>query len=144
MGILMSDTPVISSLAHTYKVTFARLEEFRNEEHDWDGCGGRPASDATCQDVTSFLNAAIALELIRPSLVLSSSGAVSAVWQDSNVYITANFCGTGDYCCIVISRSGAVLHTGIESKPGIIGTPMISSVQQVEASRQKIAESIAK
>lgn len=140
----MNKAPVTRNHADEYSVTFARLEEFRNEEYDWDGCGGRPASDATCQDVKTFLNAAIALELLRPSLVLSSSGAVSAVWQDNNLYITANFCGTGDYCCIVISRSGAALHTAIESRPGLISTPMISSVQQVEASRLKIAESSAK
>lgn len=132
----MNNAPVTSNPADAYSVTFARLEEFRNEDHDWDGCGARPASDVTCQEVTAFLNAAIALELPRPSLVLSASGAVSAVWQDSSVYITVNFCGTGDYCYIVIRRSGSVLHTGIESNPGFIGNWIISSVQALSPAKK--------
>jgi hypothetical protein len=112
-----------------YHRAFSRLEGFRNEELGWDGCEGKPASEETCQSVIEFLQAAMDMELPRPSLVMSSSGAVSAVWQDSSVYITATFCGRDNYIYIVISRNGESRHQGISKQHGVIGQSLALAVR---------------
>jgi hypothetical protein len=116
-----------------YHRAFSRLEGFRNEESGWNGPESKPASDATCHSVIEFLQAAMDMELPRPSLVLSSSGAVSAVWLDPSVYITAKFCGRDDYVYTVLSRNGESRHQGIAKKHGVIGQSLALAIRGMTA-----------
>lgn len=91
------------SLPESYGPAFERLDSFANEAADWDGYGGIPASESVVADVTAFLHSCIQQELPRPSLTLSNSGAVSAIWKKVNdVFVSVLFAGRGFHSYSVI------------------------------------------
>lgn len=88
----------MNSQPDAYGNAFARLALFAAEEQDWDGQGGRPAPASVVADATAFLESAIQHDLLPPSLVLSTTGRVSAVWnRPGEVYIMALITGSGAY-----------------------------------------------
>ncbi|MCY1297543.1 hypothetical protein D9M70_469860 [compost metagenome] len=97
-----------------YDKAFERLAAFVEEDEDWDGYGGQPASQDTAVAVSLFLFAVKEKSLVRPSLTLSNSGAVSVVWKRERNYVTATFKGRERYVATV-TRNG-------ESKFAVEGT----------------------
>lgn len=85
-----------------YERAYSRLQSFVNEEQDWDGCDGSPATETTAKAVTSFLSAARSKFLSRPSLTLSNSGAVSVVWKNDRDYVTVRFSGAEKFVAISV------------------------------------------
>lgn len=94
-----------------YFLAFKRIEEFANEEEDWDGCGGLPASENTVRDVKSFLNNARAAHLKEPGLAMGGDGSVAVVWEEKEKYITADFSGDEGYV-FLISELPSIINTG--------------------------------
>lgn len=103
-----------------FKSAFDRLDEFRREETNWDGYGGRPASGEVVEEVSLFLTEAEEAGVPEPSLVLGNDGSVASVWQNDSWYITAVFSGMEDYI-YVVSKIPEITASGSQSGGGIAG-----------------------
>lgn len=107
-----------------YEKAFLRLDSFANEQEDWDGYGGKPAAPETVEGVIAFLNAARGHALSEPSLVLSSSGAVSVVWNEiGGWYISVLIAGNRKHTYHVLKRGESSISAevdGFELAPALI------------------------
>lgn len=88
-----------------------RLKEFVAAEAGWDGHGGLPASREAEADVTQFLEVAQRAQIQVPGLAMGGDGSVAVVWTDDDVYIAADFDGTGSYSFFV-SKGDTLLCEG--------------------------------
>nr|WP_314492534.1 hypothetical protein [uncultured Pseudomonas sp.] len=84
-----------------YSYAIERIKLFVNEEHDWDGCGGLPASKAAAKQVHTFL-AVVQREFIQvPSVTMGGDGSVAVIWTNDKYYISADFDGAEGYSFFV-------------------------------------------
>lgn len=90
-----------------------RLKEFVSVEVGWDGHGGLPASSGAAADVARFLEVAQRAQIQVPVLAMGGDGSVAVVWTEDDVYITADFDGTGSYSFFV-SKGDKLLCEGQE------------------------------
>lgn len=98
-----------SPKTNNYDKAFERLKYFVEEELDWDGCNGQPASDSTAFAVSRFLSMAQTKGISRPSLTLSNSGAVSVIWNRGRNYVTIHFQGCTKFVAIVLENGESKL-----------------------------------
>lgn len=112
------------SLPDVYAPAFKKLESFAGETADWDGYGSFPAPAGVIVDATAFLKSCIENDLVRPSLILSSSGAVSVVWKKVNdVYISVVLAGRGYHTYSVVKASSPTYSAqvdGLDIDPALV------------------------
>ncbi|MCK9747114.1 hypothetical protein LT699_10965 [Pseudomonas syringae pv. syringae] len=80
-----------------YSYAFDRLKLFVNEQEDWDGYGGLPASYEVSVQVQAFLKLAQCRRIKVPSLAMGGNGSVAVVWNTDTHYISADFDGGPEY-----------------------------------------------
>ncbi len=119
-GIYSGAKIAIDSSCRRYQRAFDRLSAFQNEQRNWDGCEGRPASPEVVKELSQFLCEAEAAEVEQPSLALGNDGSVAAVWQNDLWYMTAVFSGVGDYI-YVVSKTSEITASGSHSGGSIAG-----------------------
>lgn len=95
-----------------YQYAFDRIDLFENEQEDWDGCDGLPASPAVAAEVRTFLTAAQKEGIEVPSLAMGGDGSVAVIWNGHGMYISADFDGTPEYSFLV-SRGDGFLDSGV-------------------------------
>lgn len=104
------DTAVVSTSCQAtldYSNAHQRLKIFENESVGWDGCGGLPASQEVVREVSPFLELVKSERLHAPGLAMGGDGSVAVVWTNEQIYISADFDGTGSYS--YFASSGDVL-----------------------------------
>ncbi|WP_141232960.1 hypothetical protein [Pseudomonas sp. Irchel 3A7] len=97
-----------------YSYALERIRLFANEEVNWDGCGGLPASPRVVKDVVSFLTFSRLASIEEPSLAMGGDGSVAVVWAKDDLYISADFDGAGNYVFFV-SQASEFLTDGVSS-----------------------------
>jgi hypothetical protein len=95
-----------------YQYAVDRIAMFENEQKDWDGCGGLPASPSVAAEVRKFLAAAQKEGIEVPSLAMGGDGSVAVVWNDHGVYISADFDGTPEYS-FMVAQGDDFLASGV-------------------------------
>lgn len=110
MLLSLSEASMKATAALGYSEALARLEMFSKEAVGWDGCGGLPASEGAVKDVSPFLELAKSERLQAPGLAMGGDGSVAAVWTEKEVYISADFDGTGSYSYFVSMGEELVCH----------------------------------
>lgn len=110
ISALLIDAQIVGTRSYPdYGNAFVRLDDFENEEPDWDGMGGQPADACTVQAVRLLLNQVRGLSISRPSLTLSNNGAVSVIWKDESRFATLKFKGSDQYSAIVLENRRPIL-----------------------------------
>ncbi|WP_160059882.1 hypothetical protein [Pseudomonas sp. R84] len=110
ISALLIDAQIVGARNYPdYDNAFVRLDDFENEESDWDGMGGQPADACTVQAVRLLLNQVRGLSISRPSLTLSNNGAVSVIWKDESRFATLKFKGSDQYSAIILVNRKPIL-----------------------------------
>lgn len=99
--MLLQRQPTIEWELPDYSYATDRLQVFLDEEENWDGCGGLPASPEVAVQVQIFLSAARNSGIVVPSLAMGGDGSVAVVWKNESYYISADFDGSPEYSFFV-------------------------------------------
>lgn len=95
-----------------YNYAFDRLNAFKNEDDNWDGYGGLPASEEASKDVEEFLKLAQDLKLEEPGLCMGGDGSVGVVWCKDDIYVACDFDGRNRSYVFIVSKNEDLLLSG--------------------------------
>ncbi|ANY90602.1 MULTISPECIES: hypothetical protein [Pseudomonas] len=95
-----------------YSYAVDRLKVFVEEQVNWDGYGGLPASPQAAREVATFLKVVQRRLIQVPSVTMGGDGSVAIVWTDDVFYISADFDGNAGYS-FFISRGDEFICDGV-------------------------------